>query len=625
MDEKEKKQTKMHRLLEVIKHHPFVVVAVTLTTLLLTLFILKTSMPVAYIYTESDHSINEPLRIKLSQKLRNVSVSSISIEPKIEGKWKFSRGPVLGSDELSFQPVKPFRINTKYTIVLPEVDRMLLGDDDTDPIIFTTEGAPDLASTGVADFDDDTTVPADHEFVAKLTSSGKNLRDLELKSEPKIKFDASIDSKYQTYKWTTKDTLPQGKTLKLTVYDRQNEEALAEKTIHVASAPRVKEGVSPTHFTPDSIALIKFDQPIEASSEKYIKFALPGKGTWRDSSTYAFTPEDGAIKPGKTYTYVIKKGLRTEKGGILTKDLKANFSSTGAVTVSSASPWGRQLSQAHQIVKFTFDQKVDKKSAQQRFSISSGKIESYSWQGNTLSVSVKKLGYQRSVTATIKPGVINTGFGLPSNRPFSVTFTTEFRQRRLSVPFYNQQHSATCTAATLRMALAYRGIHTSEMNIVNKMGYSPTKMDKSKKPATWDDPALMFVGHVDGSIRKGTGAGPDAPPIAKASVALGRNASAVTGASATWIAKHIYNGNPVIMFGATSSTGFISWKTPSGSMAKMNLTSHVVTVTGVVGEPHNPIGFWINDPLAGGPAYWTAGQVSANLSRDIVRQAVVIY
>ena len=134
----------------------------------------------------------------------------------------------------------------------------------------------------------------------------------------------------------------------------------------------------------------------------------------------------------------------------------------------------------------------------------------------------------------------------------------------------------------------------------------------------------MFVGSIDGSITAGTGAGPDAPPIAKAARAYGRSASPFTGVNAGWIAQQIHNGNPVIMFGAYRATGTTTWKTPSGGTIVMNLTGHATVVTGVQGEPSAPLGFWVNDPLRGS-SYWSAAAVEANIARDPDRQAVVVY
>lgn len=137
--------------------------------------------------------------------------------------------------------------------------------------------------------------------------------------------------------------------------------------------------------------------------------------------------------------------------------------------------------------------------------------------------------------------------------------------------------------------------------------------------------AKMFVGSVDGSIRDGTGAGPDAPPVAKAATSYGRSASVTYSSSPSWIAKQIHSGNPVVMFGAfRHGAGFVSWKTPSGRIAKMNRSSHATLVVGVKGEASNPAGFWVSDPLKSSVEYWTTSQVSANIAQDADRQAVVI-
>jgi hypothetical protein len=177
------------------------------------------------------------------------------------------------------------------------------------------------------------------------------------------------------------------------------------------------------------------------------------------------------------------------------------------------------------------------------------------------------------------------------------------------------------------MVLAYRGITTDDMSIVYKMGYNPTNLDKSTDPATWDDPQEMFVGSVDGSIKDGTGAGPDAPPVAKAAISYGRQATAATSISPAWIAGQMYNnGGIVIFYGAFANTGTTSWKTPSGRIEVMNLTSHARVVTGVNGSPDNPIGFWVSDPLSSsGAKYWTAAQVAASINADPYRQALVVY
>ena len=198
------------------------------------------------------------------------------------------------------------------------------------------------------------------------------------------------------------------------------------------------------------------------------------------------------------------------------------------------------------------------------------------------------------------------------------------RSHKLNVPYYTQQYRASCTGAALRMILDYRGIDAHDKAIVERMGYKPTRLDTSQTPHRWDDPSEMFVGDINGSIAAGTAAGPDAPPVAKAARSYGRDASVVYHPSMTMIARSIYAGNPVIEFGAASTTSAISWKTPSGRITVMNLTSHVRVVTGVYGDPDQPIGFWVSDPLGGGSQYWSADALADDMSRDPYGQAVIV-
>ena len=286
---------------------------------------------------------------------------------------------------------------------------------------------------------------------------------------------------------------------------------------------------------------------------------------------------------------------------------------------------GNELSQASQTISFTFSRPVDHTSAEQRFSVSSGQIVGKAWRGNTLLVTVNNLGFQKHITATMSAGVTNASFGIPTNQAYSLSFTTEIRTVKLAVPAFRQQHKATCTAASLRMILAYRGISSDEIGLVNAMGYNPRPADTSTDPPTWDDPQTMFVGSIDGSIADWTAAGPDAPPVARAARAYGRNASYATGITSSWIAHQIHNGTPVIMFGSFRATGNVTWKTPSGATRIMNQTGHATVVIGVKGEPTSPLGFWVNDPLRGTTSYWSRGAVAANIARDPDRQAVLVY
>ena len=92
----------------------------------------------------------------------------------------------------------------------------------------------------------------------------------------------------------------------------------------------------------------------------------------------------------------------------------------------------------------------------------------------------------------------------------------------------------------------------------------------------------------------------------------------------SWITQKLYTNHLVVFFGAYFDTDFTTWKTPSGRIERMNLTSHAYAITGVQGNPANPIGFWVSDPI-NGQAYWSASELQAQMNKDAYQQAVVVY
>ncbi|MDB5167498.1 MAG: hypothetical protein JWN26_643 [Candidatus Saccharibacteria bacterium] len=588
---------------------------------LMSFFFLKTSLAITPIYTRSNQIVNKPFIIEFNETVRPVAVNEIKISPAVDGSWSFKSGNFFNHDEIIFTPKTYFRVSTTYKVTVPNAKRLLIGDASISNIAFTTEKAPSLANSGIDSVKSDSTVAADYAFTVELAAPNKQLRTLELRTNPDIPMAQTVENDTK-FTWKPTKLLPQGTTVSVQVYDAKNDVVLATKTLKIAPEPEMTTPVKKDYFSNKDIATITFNQPMDPLSSKYITFSTPGQGSWQSNTVYAFTPD--AVAAGQTYTYTLGAGLRSQSGGILAADQSATFSTTGPVTITDSSPHGSLLPQASEQVSFTFDQAVDHASVLSHFAISSGKVTGSSWQGNTFIATVTDLGYQQTVTATLTPGILNSGFGLPSTKSFSSSFTTEIRVVRLNIPYYNQQYAATCAAASLRMVLAYRGITTDDMAIINQMGYNPTVENKTTNPPTWDDPQQMFVGSVNGTIGAGTGAGPDAQPVAKAAIAFGRSATAVTDSNVSWIAQQLYNGNPVIFFGAYSNTSFTSWQTPSGRIERMNLTSHARVVTGFKGEPSNPIGFWVSDPIDGS-SYWTAAQVTNSINLDAYDQAVVVY
>lgn len=569
------------------------------------------------VYNSFNQPINEHFVIELNKKVLSASTDKITILPKTEGKWSVESGGILSTDRLVFTPSVKFKENTEYKVSNISVDKLIFGSEKVADVSFKTEPALGIKNEGFISKEDGSTISADYVFKLSL----RYAQDLKLIISPETELESKLqDSTHVS--WQPKTFLPQGQSIKIDVIDIKTSDVLATKNFIVANEPKITFN-KPSNFNQGDTAQITFSEPIDKPSADSITFGLDGKGSWKSDTVYEFIPK--SVSPGEKYSFSVKAGLRTKNGGILAQDYNGEFSTIGAVTVVGTSPSGSELSQASQIITFTFDQPVDHDSATQHFSVNAGNVESFSWQDNTLKAKVVNLGYQKTVVASVSAGVKNAGFGLPSTQSYSVRFSTEARVTKYNVPFYRQEHSATCAVASLRMILAYRGIKTGEMDILGKMGYNPTVMNKSTDPATWDDPNEMFVGSVDGSMTKGTAAGPDAPPVAKAAQAYGRGASYATGIGVNWIASQLSSGNLVVMFGATKYTNtYLTWLTPSGRIEKMHTSSHSRAVIGFKGEPSAPIGFWINDPMKYSTEYWSASQLQSNINLDAYRQAVTV-
>lgn len=597
---------------QLVKYSTIGIMSIILISLIL-MFFLNTALAIKPHHDKNNISVNKSFVIDLGQSLRQVDIDTISIKPAVKGgKWIHQSSGLFGGDKLVFEHDADFEIDTQYTVEFGSISRYLIGDSRIPSISFRTEKAPSLDNDGIVELKDGDTIAADYMFSIKLASPNNNLRSLKLKIEPAINLKiASYDDINYTWRVSDDQLLPQGQMIKVEVYDEKNGESLITKNFKVADEPTVKSMVKADYFGEKDVATLEFDQPIANSDDSNIIFDLDGSGSWVSDTKYVFTPSK--VEAGKTYSYHIKSGLKSVSGGILTNDIDGTFKTVGPVSVSGSSPTGKELTQSQQKIKFTFDQPVDKNSAESRFSISNGTITGFSWSNNSMIVTVKDLGFQNTVTAKVNPGVVNAGFGLPSDRSFSVTFSTEIRSKKLGVPMIRQEHAATCGLASLRMGLAYYGINTDEMTILGRMSYNPREMDRENN--TWDDPREMFVGYIDGTSIY-TSSGVETPLIARTARSFGRNTTERIGDSVHvgWIAEEIYNGHPVVISGTGTNKKpyYYSWTAPNGRTVTSASNGHARIVTGVKGEPGKPIGFWINDPLAGS-LYWTADKLQANL------------
>jgi uncharacterized protein YvpB len=575
-----------------------------------------TQSPLDPSYTRVGHAVDKPFVVRLGSSV--ASIGAISITPEIKGTWMY-HSDMFGVIGAEFSPEQSFQPGTKYTVKLSGMKRQITGATPDTTMTFTTEEAPGVLAFSVPL--EAGTVAADTQFKVTLNREGGSMKDMVLETQPATELSRKQSGDGNT--WTPVALLPQGQKLTTILKDDKGH-VLLERTMTVAAAPELVIGVKEVDVTPDSTLDLVFKEDIDTakSPKDMIVFDASGKGSWIDATTYRFVPE--GLEPGQTYHYAIAKGVRTKAGGVLEEAITKSFSTRGRVAVMSFSPNGREVPQTRQVVQVTFNQPVDKQSAEQRFSVSAGQVQAVAWEGNTLKATVVNLGFQTTVTVSVAAGVKPARFGLESVSAQSHSFTTEVGTVRLAVPYYKQAYAQSCEAASVRMALAYRGIGSSDWDILQKFEYNPTH--KNQEANTWDDPQKQFVGDVNGNQGKGTGWGVYAEPVAAAVRSYGRQASTHYGVSAQFLAQQLYDDRPVVLWGIWGTSAQIqTWTTPGGYTASGPFPMHVRLVVGVKGSIEQPLGFYVHDPITGS-AYWSTAQLMANTQKaGPANQAVVVY
>lgn len=119
--------------------------------------------------------------------------------------------------------------------------------------------------------------------------------------------------------------------------------------------------------------------------------------------------------------------------------------------------------------------------------------------------------------------------------------------RTLSVPWYHQAFELSCEEASLRMALAYEGIATTDAAVLNIIGSDlrPAYVDNSG--LHWGDPFSTFVGNVNGSEIALTGYGTYFSTIAHAATVLGGHVlRAGQGIAPADVYAAVLAGHPVV-------------------------------------------------------------------------------
>jgi uncharacterized protein YvpB len=581
-------------------------------------FIWYVQAPVHLSYHLSDLKVTNPMVVNFTRPVQPALHYALS--PALAGHWQVVRNP-LGVTGLQFKPAQALVPGSSYEIVISHVATLLATKPDVaaQTLLVTAERPADIKS--LTPLDSNVSTGVDTPVTVKLTSPNHGLRHLTLSSDAPLKSAEPQSTDDTTFIWNFAQPLQQGTVYHVQLIDARqtspDRRILLSSSFTTVAEPHIVSATNRTHFYPSDVITIAFDQPMKPS-DTIFKFALPGAGKWQDDHTYNFTP--AGLAPGTSYAYTVLKGAASTSGGVTNLDHAFSISTPGVVVVIGLSPASSNLP-LNTGVSVAFDQPVDHATAQAALSLAPAAGGSFSWSGNTMNYQPTGLGYQTGYSATIQPGVKGI-YGLPSVRAFATSFTTTYQILKLGVPYFHQAYALSCEAASLHMALAYRGVSVTELDLVSRFGYNPKPRDTAAN--FWDNPYQMFVGDINGS-EGATGWGVYSPPVAAAAQSYGRQATAITGISASQIAQAIYADNPVVLWGFNGSRVLPDAWNVSGGVVSAPKNEHVRTVYGVAGNISNPVGFYLHDPI-NGELYWTTAQLNANMSfsGSLPTQGVVI-
>lgn len=214
----------------------------------------------------------------------------------------------------------------------------------------------------------------------------------------------------------------------------------------------------------------------------------------------------------------------------------------------------------------------------------------------------------KTYTITLK-GIENT-LQTSDSLNYSFSFTTkvdtlaakeikkvESETVKLAVPVHLQQHTLSCEVASLKMALAYKGIEKSEEDLLAQVGVDNTPHTNG----LWGNPYEAFVGNVDGTQMK-NGYGVYWGPIERVAKNYG-GAKAFQNGTVQDLTREIRAGNPVIIWTYSKNGTPTKWKTPQGVEVYAVAGEHTIVVVGYVGSAASPDQIIVNDSLVG-QSYW---------------------
>jgi len=562
----------------------------------------------------------EPLKVRFTLPVARRDLK-VSLSPELEGNWSWQGGLFNHfSRTLVFLPDSAWPPDQEFTVGFANVHGVAGGWPQPHKLTFTSAQLPKIATASFQQ--NPQPLAADTPLILELDQANANLAEFYFSLEPTVELAVELDPDKRRYRLVPHLALSQGQSYKLiverellvysrasaAVINRGSRLKIWEASFTTAAPPSVAS------FTPQGESVLpqtdrlelKFTEPMDREGliEKLaLSPDVPGQWRWQDNQTLVFDLSGELVK-ATTYSVSLAAGARALSGASVQDEVKLTFRTIGEIRLLTVSPRG-QGAKLNSSLRMTFDQPVERESAQASFSAQPELAGRFTWEGNSMILHPDSaLGYFTPYKVTLRRG-IRSLYGLDLTSDLSFNFTTEEKVVLLEIKFDRQDRALSCEAAALKMALAYKGVGVTEEAIMSLVGFDPTV----RQGNTWGDPDAAFVGDINGS-QNSTGYGVHWAPIARAATAY-RQAAAFSGWGLVELAKQIEAGNPVVVWGTIGGAYHDPWQTPAGKRVEAWKGEHTRTVIGFKGSSDNPTSFILNDPLAG-RITWSAAKFRNN-------------
>lgn len=640
---------KRTRVLNLARKLAPVVVNILIPVLSIYLFLSAIAPTPAIDYSKSYPAFNtawndysKPIEVVFNMPVQISSLRPYVSPEQLEGDWVYERylGFLPVTRKAKFYPKRTLLPDERIVVYITGVSRYRMGENHEHALNLFSHRAPEISATSPAHLSEETDIRSfvELQFTAPLSNQAK----WEYEFTPNIAFDL-ITKTPQIVQLIPQQKLNQGETYVLKIYrtsqayeigsgnvvDQGDRELVHELQFSTKKAPLVRK-FSPTGtgVREDTVIEINFETAMNREQIEEKMTITPVTAVdflWSDDRKLTLKPKELLTKE-TNYTVLIPQGVETRSGGVLEQDISYSFTTIGAIRLASHTPAaGAVRVGTRSNITVTFDQEVDRDSAQQAFSVNPGVNGSFTWQDNTSFVFTpsQALAYDTTYTVSLAAG-IKSIYGLSNRDVLQFSFTTASNFYLIpgfsAASFYEQRFSMTCAVAAAKMSLAWKGFNVSEETLYNQIGRAPGQYiyhPEMTNPVTgapgaymWADPNVGFVGPISG----GGGTDPERSfgvywnPIQRVfRDYYGVNTEVRQGWNINGLAATVEQGRPVQIWAwnglswtwNAQGRARMDWYNQSGQPIYAINGMHSWLIVGFYGESSNPTSFIYLDPWRG--------------------------